>query len=398
MTTYDRGAVFTYTGGPVMVTERTRQGLGDPVLFEYDPAYLARFRDVERMVGQVFETTGDVVLMMGEAILGLEAAIRGLTQPGMTCLNLVSGIFGHWFGQWLRDLGASVIEVAVPWNEAIDPAAVERALADHPEVGLVTVVQSETPSGSINPLAEIGPIVRRSGALLVADAVSSFAGIPVRHDAWGLDITVGGPQKCLGAPPGIAFVAVSDRAWSALRANPRAPRGSYLSLLDWKDRWIDGGRVRFPQVTSVSEINGLHAALEELLEGGLDASFALHARARDACRAGVRAMGLDLWVTDERAASHCVTAVRTPDGISNLALIDHIRARYGVMLSDGEHGDLTERVIRIGHGGQAARSLHPIVGLAALGRGLRDLGVPVAVGAGLDAALEVLGKEDGTGA
>ncbi len=390
----DQGATFTYTGGPVAVSERARQGLARPVLFEYDPAHLRRFRDVERRVAQVFGTSGDVVIMMGEAILGLEGGAKGLTRPGMKALNLVSGIFGKWFGDWLRDLGAEVIEIEVPWNEAIDPASVERAFAEHPDIALVGVVHSETPSGSLNPVAEIGPIARRHGALTIVDAVSAFAGTPIEHDAWGLDITVGGPQKCLGAAPGLTFVAVSDRAWEALRANPAAPRGSYLSLLDWKDRWIDADQPRFPHTTSVAEVNGVDAALEELFETGLDASYARHRRAADACRAGVRAMGLRLWVEDDSIASHCITAIATPEGVSNLKVIDEIRARYGVMLSDGEHGPMTEAVFRLGHAGPAAMSLHPVVALAALGKGLRDAGVSVDIGAGVEAALEVLGRQD----
>lgn len=393
MTSRDHGAVFTYTGGPAAIYEQTQRALGRPVLFEYDPVYLERFKDVERKVAQAFETKGDVVIMMGEAILGLEAAAKGLTRPGMKCLNLVSGIFGKWFGDWLRELGAEVIEIEVPWNQAIDPAEVERTLAQHPDTGLVAVVYSETPSGSLNPLSQIGPIVRRSGALLITDAVSAFAGIPIKQDEWGLDITVGGPQKCLGAAPGLTFVAVSERAWAAMRDNPGAPRGSYLSLLDWKERWIDGGRRKFPHTTSVADINGVDAALDLLLETGLEATFARHRRAADACRAGVRAMGLQLWVTDEAAASHCVTAVTTPEGISNARVIEHIRSRYGVMISDGEHGPMTEAVFRLGHMGPASQSLHPVVALSALGKGLRDFGVEVSIGAGIEAALEVLGAD-----
>jgi pyridoxamine---pyruvate transaminase len=390
---YADGAVFTYTGGPAAVYERTQRGLARPVLFEYDPTYLERFRSVEERVARVFETEGDVVVMMGEAILGLEAAARGLTRPGMKCLNLVSGIFGKWFGDWLRELGAEVIEIEVPWSGAIDPADVERTLAEHPNTGLVAVVHSETPSGTLNPLAEIGPIVRRSGALLITDAVSAFAGTPIRQDAWGLDITVGGPQKCLGGPPGLTFVAVSERAWQALRDNPAAPRGSYLSLLDWKERWIDAGRHTFPHTTSVADVNGVDAALDELFEVGLEETYARHRRAADACRAGVRAMGLRLWAEDERVASHCVTAVTTPEGVSNAEVVAHIRERYGVMISDGEHGPMTEAVFRLGHMGPASRSLHPVVALAALGRGLRDHGVDVAIGAGIEAALDVIGQE-----
>lgn len=385
-----RQAEFNYAGGPAASWGIAREGLGRPMPFEYEPIYLERYGKVERQVAQVFGTTGDVVLMMGEAVLGLEAAAKGLVQPGMKCLNLVSGIFGKWFGDWLRALDAEVIEIEVPWNQAIDPAQVEHVLQANPDIRIVGVVHSETPSGSLNPLAHIGPIARASGALVITDAVSAFAGTPIEHDAWGLDITVGGTHKCLGGSPGLALVAVSDRAWAALRENPAAPRGSYLSLLDWKDTWL-GGRRQFPYITSVAEINGLEAALDRLFDEGLEASFAQHRLAADACRAGVRAMGLELWVPDDSIASHAATSVTTPPGISNAAVIDHVLVGYSVQISDGEHADMKAAVFRIGHMGPAATSLHPVVALTALGKGLRDFGVKVDIGAGVEAAIEALG-------
>ena len=386
-----RQAAFNYAGGPAASWGIAREGLGRPMPFEYEPLYLERFARVERQVAQVFGTEGDVVMMMGEAVLGLEAAAKGLVQPKMKCLNLVSGIFGKWFGDWLRALDAEVIEIEVAWNEAIDPAAVERALVADPDIRIVSVVHSETPSGSLNPLAQIGPIARRAGALVITDAVSAFAGTPIEQDAWGLDITVGGTHKCLGGSPGLALVAVSDRAWQALRDNPAAPRGSYLSLLDWKDTWIDGGGKQFPYITSVAEINGLEAALARLFDEGLEASYAQHRLAADACRAGARAMGLTLWVPDDAIASHAATCITTPDGISNAEVIDHILASYEVQISDGEHANMKAAVFRIGHMGPAATSLHPVVALTALGQGLRDFGVSVDIGAGVEAAIGVLG-------
>jgi pyridoxamine--pyruvate transaminase len=383
-------ASFTYTGGPVAASPRTLAGLGQPIPYEYEPSFLNRFRDVERKVAEVFETDQDIVLMQGEAVLGLEAAAKGLCRPGMTALNLVSGIFGKWFGDWMRALGVEVIEIEVEWNEAIDPAEVQKALDDNPAIELVAVVQSETPSGTVNPMAEIGPMANKAGALTIVDAVSAFGGSPVRTSEWELDITVAGAQKCLGGPPGVALVSVSDRAWAALEANPDAPRSSYLSLLDWKASWIESGRTKFPYTVSVSDINGIDAALDELLEEGLEASFARHDRAARACRAGVRAMGLDLWAASDEVASHGVTAVTVPDGLDNQVVIEHVRSAYGVMLSDGEHADMKERVFRLGHMGPASRSLNPVVALTALGQGLADFGVSTDIGAAVEAAMKVL--------
>src|SRR6476620_4728296 len=164
---------------------------------------------------------------------------------------------------------------------------VESAFAAHPETELLAVVHSETPSGTMNPVAEIGPIAKRNGALVIADVVSSLGCDTLRPDDWGLDICVAGPQKCLAGPPGMSLVSVSDDAWARIRANPGAPRGSFLSLLDWKDTWIDGGRTSFPYTPSVADVNGVSAACDEALEMGIDAFVALHARA---ARARARAL------------------------------------------------------------------------------------------------------------
>jgi pyridoxamine--pyruvate transaminase len=217
--------------------------------------------------------------------------------------------------------------------------------------------------------------------------VSSLGGTRLEIDAWHVDVAIAGPQKCLAGPPGMSLISVSSRAWEAIESNPSAPRGSFLSLLDWKHRWIEGGRVAFPYTPSVSDMNGVHAALEEVLDEGPDAVIAIHRQAARACRAGVRAMGLELWPKSESYAANCVTAVRMPAGVAVGELLTHVRERYGVMLSGG-YGELKEKLIRLGHMGPASRSLYPLVAVSALGRGLIDLGVSVDLGAGAQATME----------
>jgi pyridoxamine--pyruvate transaminase len=387
-----RAPEFTLTAGPTMASPRVLAALGSPIIFDYDPVFLERFRDTERLLAEVYRTTNDVVLMQGEAVLGLEAAARGLVAPGTRCLNLVSGVYGSWFGDWLREYGADVSEVRVPYDEALDPAAVERALADDGPFELVSIVHSETPSGIENPLAAIGPLAHAHGALVLADVVSSLAGTALEIDEWNVDLAVAGPQKCLAGPPGMSLVTVSARAWEAMESNPAAPRGSFLSLLDWKHKWIDGGRVAFPYTPSVSDLNGVHAALSEVIEdGGVEASVERHARAARATRAGVRALGLELWPREDAYAANCVTAVRAPAGVAVGDLLAHVRERYGVMLSGG-YGELKEQLVRLGHMGPASRSLYPLVAVAAFGRGLADLGVSVELGAGAQAVMDVLAE------
>lgn len=386
---------FTLTAGPTMASPRVLAALGSPIVFDYDPVFLELFRETERLLAEAYGTRNDVVLMQGEAVLGLEAAARGLVRQGTRCLNLVSGVYASWFGDWLREYGADVHEVRVPYDEAIDPALVERALAAEGPFELVSIVHSETPSGVENPLDEIGPLAHRHGALVLADVVSSLGGTAVKIDEWNVDLAVAGPQKCLAGPPGMSLIAISPRAWDAIEANPSAPRGSFLSLLDWRQRWIEGGRVAFPYTPSVSDVRGVHAALQEVLELGIEASIGAHARAARACRAGVQALGLELWPRDEAYAANCVTAVRVPPSVTVPELLAHVRERYGVMLSGG-YGELKEKLVRLGHMGPASRSLYPLVAVAALGRGLADLGTPADLAAGAQAVMEVLAEPAST--
>jgi pyridoxamine--pyruvate transaminase len=307
----------------------------------------------------------------------------------MRCLNLVSGVYAAWFGDWLREFGADLHEVRVPYDEAIDAAEVSRKLDEDGPFELIAIVHSETPSGVENPLAEIGRLAHEHGALLLADVVSSLGGAEVKVDAWHIDVAVAGPQKCLAGPPGMSLMTVSERAWRAIESNPAAPRGSFLSLLDYKQRWIDGGREAFPYTPSVVDVRGVHAALSELLDEGLQTSISRHAAASAATRAGVQAMGLELWPRSEAYAANCVTAVRLPAQISTTSLLALVRERYAVMLSGG-YGELKHELIRLGHMGPASRSLYPLVAVAALGRGLLDLGADVDLAAGCEAVLAKL--------
>ena len=386
-----RDPSFTLTAGPTAATPRTLQALGQPIIFDYDPVFLEKFRELERKVGELMRSSEDIVLMQGEAVLGLEAAARALTRPGMKALNLVSGVYAAWFGDWLREYGAEVVEVRVPYDEAVEARDVERALQENPDIELVAVVQSETPSGIHNPVDEIAPAVRDAGALFLVDAVSALGCEEVLVDEWGIDVCVVGPQKCLAGPPGMSLMSISSAAWEAMERNPNAPRGSFLSLLDWKERWVDTDKTKFLYTPSVVDVNGVESVVDQVLEEGLENCIARHQAAARAVRAGVKAMGLELWARREDYAAGCVTAVRVPEGISRAAALQHIRERYGVMLSGG-YGELADKLFRVGHMGPGADSLNPVVGVSALGRGLKDLGADVQIGAGIEATLEAIAE------
>lgn len=379
---------FTLSAGPVMSTPATQQALSTPIIYHYDPSFLELFRETERKAAQVFKTKNDIVIMQGEAILALEAGVRSLVKPGMKILNLVQGVFGKGTGYWLKDLGADVHEIEVPYDQAVDPEAVRTFLRDHPDTELITLVHSETPSGTVTDLKAIGPIAQEFGVMTMIDAVSSVGGLEFETDEWGLDLVVTGAQKCLGGPAGIGLVSLSERAWKAIESNPNAPRDSYLSFLDWKKKWKENGA--FPFTPSVSDIYGVHSVLDQVLTEGLEAAIERHSASARVTRAGVEAMGLELWPASREISADCLTSIRMPESVDDVELRSHIREKYGVMLSSGQGAG---NLMRIAHMGPSAQGMYPIIGLSALGQGLTDMGVTVDTGAGVDAAMAVLSSQ-----
>jgi len=275
----------------------------------------------------------------------------------------------------------------VPFNESIDPAAVEAAFKRRPDIKVVSVVHHDTPSGTINPLRDIGRIVRAHDALLLVDAVSSFGGMDVHPDDCHADVFITGPGKCLGGPPATTIVAVSERGWAHMEANPKAPRASILSYLDWKEAWRPD--MPFPFTPSVAEINGLDAVFDQYLDEGPEKIWSRHALTAAATRAGVKAMGLALWAKTEAIASPTTTAIRIPDGITEKTWIATAREEFGVVFSGG-FGATAGKVLRVGHMGPVAEPIYATLALTAMGGALKKLGKEIDVGAGIEAALKVI--------
>lgn len=382
-----RAPVLTLSTGPVDAYSQVLRALARPVLYDYDPAFLAQYEQVSDKLRKALRTRHAPVILQGEPVLALEAGAASLIARKDVVLNLVSGVYGAGFGFWARRYCAELLEIRVPYDQAIDPAEVAAMLKARPDISVVAVCHHDTPSGTLNPVAEIGRLTDAQGACLLVDAVSSFGGMDIDLDSAHADLFVTGPNKCLGCPPGLSLVGVSPRAWEKMRNNPDAPRDSILSILDWEHAWRrDRG---FPFTPSVAEINGLEAALDLYLEEGPEQVWARHALTARACRRGVTAMGLALWPAREDIASPTATAVRIPDGIEDAALRSAVRAQYGVVFSSGR-GETLGKLLRIGHMGPTAHPIHAVTAVAALGGALRALGRPVDVGAGVTAALEAI--------
>ncbi|MFE2171287.1 aminotransferase class V-fold PLP-dependent enzyme, partial [Streptomyces sp. NPDC059447] len=279
-------------------------------LLDLPPLTAERFASIERGVAELLSTRHDVVITQGEALLPLEGCIRSGARPGSTALNVVTGPYGTTFGNWLRDCGATVVDLEVPFDTAVTAGAVARALAAHPRIDFVSLVHAEAATGNTNPVAEIGEAVREHGALFMVDAVASVGAEPLLVDAWGVDLCVIGAQKAMGGPAGVSAVSVSDRAWARFAENPAAPRRSYLSLLDWKERWIDTGRKALPHAPAQLEMLALEACLDRIADEGPSAVMARHAAAAAATRAGAALLGLAPYVG--RAAEAAPVATTPP--------------------------------------------------------------------------------------
>ncbi|MBD0842475.1 MULTISPECIES: pyridoxal-phosphate-dependent aminotransferase family protein [unclassified Streptomyces] len=343
------------------------------------PLSAAQFASIEDRVARLLGTEQDVVIMQGEALLPLEGAIRATAGPGTTALNVITGPYGQTFGDWLRDCGATVIDLAVPFHTAVTAEQIRAAFAEHPEIDFVSLVHAEAATGNTNPVAEIGEVVRSHGALFYLDAVASIGAEPVLPDAWGVDLCVIGAQKAMGGPAGVSAVSVSERAWARMAANPRAPRRSYLSLLDWKERWIDGGRRALLHAPAQLEMLALDACVARIEADGLDAVMGRHGLAAAATRAGAVALGggLEPYVYEAREAAPVATTLRTPAGVVASELVDGALSADPTLPLAAGGGALAKEMIRVNHYGADATVETVRRCLAALGAGLAERGLDV---------------------
>ncbi|KPI07062.1 aminotransferase class V [Actinobacteria bacterium OK074] len=357
-------------------------------LLDLPPLSAARFASIEDRVARLLATEQDVVIMQGEALLPLEGAIRATAGPGTTALNVITGPYGQTFGNWLRDCGTTVIDLAVPFHTAVTAEQVRAAFDAHPDIDFVSLVHAEAATGNTNPVAEIGEVVRERGALFYVDAVASIGAEPVLTDAWGVDLCVIGAQKAMGGPAGVSAVSVSTRAWARMAANPGAPRRSYLSLLDWKDRWLDGGRTTLPHAPAQLEMLALEACVERIEAAGPATVMARHASAAAATRAGAVALGggLEPYVYEARDAAPVATTLRVPAAVDASELVAKALAlRPGLPLAAGG-GALAREMVRVNHYGADATPDVVRACLAALGEGLTGLGVTVDAAGAVTAA------------
>jgi aspartate aminotransferase-like enzyme len=309
--------------------------------------YLELYNHTEENLQKVLGTKNRVAIQTGEGMLALWGALRSSIQPGDKVLSIATGVFGYGIGDMAKAIGAQVRIVGQPYNQTISQwSEIEKAIIEfNPK--MITAVHCETPSGTLNPLAELGELKRKHNVpLLYVDVVASLGGVPVRLDEWSIDLALGGSQKCLSAPPGMAFVAISPAAWEII------DEVNYAGYDALKPYQAAQENFYFPYTPYWHGTAALNKATEILLTEGLENSFQRHAKVAEACRSGLASLGISLYPDEGAIPSPTVTAVQVPEKFSWEELDRRFRQR-GLVVG-GNYGPLSGKVFRIGHMGSQA--------------------------------------------
>ncbi|HEV7178750.1 MAG TPA: alanine--glyoxylate aminotransferase family protein [Candidatus Baltobacteraceae bacterium] len=378
--------------GPVSVAQPVLEAMAWPMINHRGVGFAELLARLERGMKPVFGTDADVLFLGSSGTGGLETAVANCFGPGDVVLSCPIGVFGKRLGEIARTFGCTVEVLDTPLGSGLDPARLAARLkADTAgKIRGVLLTHNETSTGSQNDMAALSAPLRDHGALTIVDSVSGLGAAEFKMDEWGYDVVVTASQKALAAPPGVAMVAASERAWIAIERNP-APR-FYFDLRKAREFSRKG---QTPWTPPISIFYALAVALERYHTDGLDAQMRRHADNARAVRAAFEALGFTIF---SRPDAHSVTVVAAipPGGVDAAELLKHLHERYGVVLSGGQ-GELTGKIVRFGTMGDIAE--YDILGaIGALESALGDIGATVTMGTGVAAAANEFANRVSVGA
>jgi aspartate aminotransferase-like enzyme len=335
--------------GPTPCPPEVLQALSGPMINHRGPEFSTLLRSCSERLKPAFGTTNDILILTSSGTGALEAAVVNTLSPGDEVLGVTIGYFGDRFAEIAERYGAKVTRYTVEHGQAADPEQIRRLLVEHPHTKAVTVTHNETSTGVTNDIEAIAKVVRDAGPLLLVDSISSLSSIPVETDRWGLDVVLSGSQKGWMVPPGLAFVAMSERAW---KANAEAKMPRYYFDLAAAKQYAQRGQT--PATPAISLFYGLNVAFDLLEREGWPAVYDRHRRIGEYTRKGMRDLGLQLFA-DPKHASNTVTTVRLPEGVVEAEVLKTLRERYGIVVAGGQ-GPMTGKLLRVGHLGLVQES------------------------------------------
>lgn len=358
---------YIMTPGPTQVRENVRLARSlETTNPDLDLQFYDFYKETCEKIGQFLKTKNEVRILSGEGILGLEAACASLTEEGDRVLVIDNGIFGEGFADFVKMYGGEPILFSGDRQREIDINELQKFLDKDSNFKYATVVHCDTPSGVLNNIAKICPILKEKGIITVVDSVAAMGGEEVDVDEWQIDIILGGSQKCVSAPPGLTFLSISEDAFNVMKNRKKPIASFYCNLLIWENYYENKW---FPYTQPISDIMGLSEAIDNLLK---DKEIIIrHAKIAEATRKAVLEAGLSLYI--KRGYSNTVTVIEMPEDISDAELRNHMLEKYNVLIA-GSFGYLGGKVIRIGHMGENARIDKVSYTLFALQKSLEHLG------------------------
>ncbi|MEX2190912.1 MAG: alanine--glyoxylate aminotransferase family protein [Bacteroidota bacterium] len=366
-----------FTPGPTPVPESVMLRMAEPMIHHRHVEFTQLFARLHENLQYLFQTTGDVITLTSSGTGAMEATVANVHSAGEKALFVNGGKFGERWGEILKVYGVEPVELTVPWGESVRIEDIEKALKEHPSISAVYLTHSETSTGAATDVQAIARLVRgTSGALTIVDGITAVGAMELRMKEWDLDIVVTGSQKGLMIPPGLAFVAVSDRAWERMKAS-RLPKFYFdLSAARKALRLNDT-----PWTPAISLVIGVDAALSMIRKEGLEKVWLRHSKLAASLRVAADALGLEVLA---KRPSNALTALKIPKSVDAKQFSSVLKNTYGITAAGGQ-GELAGKVIRISHLGYYDE-LDMITVISALEMTLSECGYRFEPGAGIRAA------------
>ncbi len=350
--------------GPSDVHQLVYQALSTPIVGHLDPDFLKIMNEIQVQLRQVFQTENQfTIAISGTGSAGMEAAFVNVIEPVDNVIVGINGVFGNRMAEVVSRCGANVIPINEAWGESIDIQKIEKALRNTGQVKAVALVHAETSTGVWQPVAEVGALCEKYGALFILDAVTSLGGVPVPVDDWKVDICYSGTQKCLSCPPGLAPITFSARALEIAKKRSTKIRSWYLDVTMISNYWADSSRA-YHHTAPISMNYALHQALRLILEEGLEQRWRRHQKNSAELLQGLKKLGLQPFVK-KSIRLPTLNAITLPDAIDEAAMRRQLLHEYGIEIGGGL-GDLAGKIWRIGLMGESSKKSNIVYLLAAL--------------------------------
>lgn len=375
------------TPGPTMLPPRVLEIMSRQIIHHRTKEFEDILEGLEEDLKFVFQTRNPVLMFAASGSGAMESAVVNMFSPGDKVLVISIGAFGDRFAEICEIFGLNVTKLSVEWGEAVDVSKVKEILDNDVsnEIKAVIMTHNETSTGVTNDVEAVGKLTRNTERLLIVDAISSMGGLDLQTDNWGIDVVVTGSQKALMAPPGLAYVSVSDKAWKAC-SRSKLPK-FYWDYIKYRKGLMKESSENPPYTPAISLMCGQAEALKMIKEDGLQNVFERHKRLALAAQAGVKALGLELFPRQE-VSSYIVTAVKAPEGVDIGKVVKTLNLKHDIMVAGGQK-HLKGKIFRIGHCGYID-GFSLIKTFSALEYSLIEAGYQVDIGAAVKAVQKEL--------